>query len=168
MRNYRLVQLLTSRPGLTLMVVVVAFVATSFFVPARFMVEVGDAFSIPMCAAAFWVYGRTLMNRSSREPDYVDLLILGVCGGWLTNFLDRSLRLYSRMFDATLAQSRSLSFLLVMLTFFAGVHVLVRGSGAGEGMRHRYDEGWRTICCALAIGVVLAAVVLTFHALRED
>lgn len=164
MRRYRLYQLLTSRAGIVLLVVLVLYAIASFFVDARTMVEVGDAFSIPMCAAAFWVYGKFLLERSRRPPDYVDLLILGVCGGWLINFLDRSLRLMARLYDVTLSDSRVLSLLLILLTYFAALHVLVRGSTSNqEGAVHLLDEGWWGIVIALAAGVVLAAVVFWLH-----
>src|SRR5687768_8836822 len=107
---------------------IVYFIA-SFFLPSWALIESGDSFVVPMAFAASSVYARDLFEDTKGRPfDYIDLVMLGISGGWLTNAADRGYRLYSRLFEDSLSpDSHWIGFCLFMLTYFAALHVYAKG-----------------------------------------
>lgn len=157
-----LVHIMKTKVGYTLVGLTILYSIAILFVPARLLIEIGDAFVIPMCAVAFWIYGMALIESDKRTPDHIDLLILGVFGGWLTNFMDRSVRLVSRIYDISIINSSFVGYLLLLLTFFAAVHILVKGVRMVEG-KENYQEGTRAIMIALIIGFTFSCLLIFYH-----
>lgn len=132
------------------------------FVPSRIMIMVGDAFSIPMSLAAFGVYFNEVWRRPGSERlTPVDIIMIGICGGWLTNALDRAVRLWARVHDATVLDEPVVGMFLFMLMYFAALHVHVRAGSASyneTSMRGKYIVG-----LALLIGALFSAVVVALE-----
>lgn len=159
-----LVNFLRAWPAVVLISLLVAYTIAAYFVPAIVLIELGDAFAIPMAFAAFLVYGRTLWHslRNRNNPDYIDFLVFGISGLALVNSVDRTLRLGSRLGYFDLLTSPVLGGLLTALTFFAALHILVRGD---PHMARKPAATWawngkRVVLCALAWGVVFSALIV--------
>ncbi len=139
--------------------VVAAFLIISPFTEARLLIKIGDGFAVPMSIAACSVYFLELWRRPAKEPiTATDMVMLGITGGWMVNSVDRALRLWSRLFDVTWVDQPVIGLFLFMLTYFAALHVLVRGGASiqsGKSMR-----GGRIVAVALFIGLLAAAAII--------
>ncbi len=157
-----MIELLRQPIGAVFVGVIALYFLLALFVPSKVLIEIGDAFAIPMAIAAFVVYFRNLMDKRARAPgrpfDSAHITIAAIAGAWFTNFLDRQTRLLARLFDITIADSSIIALFLMLLTYFAALHLYA------IGIRLHADRppipGTRIIWGALAAGACLAAGVL--------
>lgn len=139
--------------------VVTAYIVAAQFVPTRLLIKIGDGFAVPMSVAACLVYFLELWRRPGNEPlTATDMVMLGIAGGWMVNSFDRALRLWARIIDIRWLDEPIVGLFLFMLTFFAALHVHVRGgSSRASGLSMR---GSRVVAAALAGGAVMAAIIV--------
>ena len=140
-----------------------AYWAIAIYVPARMMIEIADGFAIAFAATVGWVYlGKTWVALSRRKVDVYDMLIVGICGGWITNSFDRMVRLYTRVStDSTILDFYFIGYLLCCLSFFAGLHLMIRGSMSnGDMFTGVTPEAWRAFLFAFGVGAVISALAV--------
>lgn len=118
-------------------------------VGGKTLIEIGDAFCIPMALVAAWVYSRDLFRSRLQSLDYIDLLMMGIWGAWTMNALSLSWRLVGRVYDVNLQNSGLLGLFLIMMTYFAALHILVRGTA------HRGVQNYRPARPLFLIGGAL-------------
>lgn len=152
--------------------ILVAFFVVSFFywlmnlmVPFRVMIIMADAICIAFALAVVTVYARTAIQGLSRmSPDVYDVLLVGICGAWLFNGLDRSLRLYGRVSSSYwILDQPIIGYMLLSLGFFAALHLMVRG-GASEGKLYREalsEQAKTAVAVTLGVGLMLGLVMVT-------
>ena len=162
---HRFLKLITHKViSIGLIITVIYFTATFFF-SARLLIEMGDAFVIPMAFAAAVIYGRDLIGPKERPIDNIDIMMVGIFGAWLINAFDRVYRLMARLFDASLVNSHMIGYFLFMLMFFAALHIYVKGLGqTSSGVPYKRPvKGTRIILWATIIGVIFASIVAYIH-----
>jgi len=140
-------------------VLVVTYAVAAWFVPSKLLIEIGDCFAIPMSLAAATIYFREVWNRPNEEAfTATDTIMIGIAGGWFTNALDRSARLWARLNDATIMDEPIIGLFLFMLMYFAALHVHVRGgsfSSSGVSMK-----GMSIVVAAIMASIALAGAVI--------
>jgi uncharacterized membrane protein YeaQ/YmgE (transglycosylase-associated protein family) len=145
-----------------LALITVAYIALALVFPGRSLIEFFDGMSIAMALAVVITYGAgAARGICTREPDTLSTMIVGICGSWLINALDRAFRLYIRVFQQWEALDNPvIGYFLVMLTVFAAMHLLVRGSRLNDGtlnQRSVSNEAWSVLVVTVVLGALLGA-----------
>jgi hypothetical protein len=165
-------KLLGTFPVRLLILLVVTYWVAALLLPGKLLAELGDAYAVPMSFAAGVMYVRSvILSLSSRSnsanPDTIDFLLLCIGGAWLSNSIDRLTRLWARLYDQDILNSPLIGFFLLLLTFFAAGHILIR-SELGRGTTSSLQPAgvlfnWtskRVVLCAIAWGVLITALIL--------
>lgn len=156
----------------TLTAVSAAYWLLAAFVPARYLIEFMDGLVIACSFMVMIVYGHKFMEGARKQhPDVLDLVITGISGAWFVTSLDRAWRLYARVTaDFSLLDYPFVGYMLLLLTFFACMHLIVRGTmsnGMSNPQAPITAEAWGVIFVSLiagsALGLLAVATDMTFR-----
>lgn len=140
-------------------VLVMTFACAAVFLPPRMLIEAGDCFAIAMTATVSWIYFQEVWHRPKLEPiTRTDIVMLGMAGVGIITALNLSLRLWSRIMDASILDEPVLGLMLFALTFFSALQAWIRGNWAVDG-RKLLNGGW-LIGIALTLGAALAGYII--------
>lgn len=145
-------------------VVAMVYWEITVIVPATTLIVFSDVLAIVTSLAVVVTYGPSALDAvMTRSPTKFHLIIVGITGGWLTNAIDRSIRLWSRLLGTRdLLDTYLIGGLLITLAMFASMHLMVLGR-PGD-LSERVSRRARIIAAAvLAVGAVLGAVVAVAH-----
>lgn len=136
------------------------WVAAQFMIPRRIIVLM-DSMVITTALSVMIVYSKALVGRlSSENPTALDMMIIGITGGWLVNAIDRGIRLVARVLGwDDLINHQFLGYLLAMMAVFACFHLLVRNVDK-EGP-WTTTKAWGVIVVAVILGAALGSFSLT-------
>jgi hypothetical protein len=156
------IDLLRQPVGVAFILVVAAYCIAAYLLPAKLLIEIGDAFAIPMSLAAGLVYFRAVLDKKARaagrELSAAHITMLAIAGAWLTNLLDRQTRLFARLYDITITDSAIIALYLFMLTFFAALHLFAIGVRLSDDRPPM--PGTILIWIALGCGAALSIFVI--------
>lgn len=133
--------------------------------PGRQVIEFVDGIAITVSAVVMIAYGRRFRKSlAEQDPNMLDLMIMGIAGGWLINSLDRAWRLVARVTGSyQMMDNHMVGYLLSMLTLFACYHLIVRGADANtiEIQRRLSAEATSLIVIAVILGAALGALAVS-------
>jgi hypothetical protein len=142
---------------------IVYWIASLFTTP-RILIEAMDGILIAMSFAVFLAYrGRFLVGLLQQRPSASDMVIVGIALGWLVQAIERSWRVMSRILDAPqMLESPLIGYLLIVITYAASMHLMVRGAVQGTTIRKgTIPKAWASIITAIVCGLAIATIAVT-------
>lgn len=165
----RIIKCLLSPAAATVVLCTVLYWLAAQFLKPHNMIELLDGIIISLSLSVFLAYGlRFRKGIFEHRPSASDLVIAGISLGWLTQGIERSWRLISRVFDwGWMIEHAIIGYFLTLMAISAAMHLMVKGAVQGDSIGvGAAPRAWSSIIVALILGLALGSLAIAVdHAL---